>query len=139
MLVRFEENCDFSCELFLDESENSWLSWECCNSPRAFSAAEAERGSRNSASSAEAGSLGAPVGSGRTSIHRDGSTTVVDVGTIAAVPCRVGGECAAVQRSRSIPDVQSAPVPCTISFQHTVHEGSDGDAAANVHSSSILQ
>ena len=107
----------------------------CCNSPRASSAAEAERGSRNSAPSAEAGSLGA-VGSGRTSIHRDGSTSE-DVGTSDAVACRVGGECAAVQRSRSITDVQSDPVVCTISFQYTVHEGSA--AAFNEYSSSLLQ
>ena len=130
----------FSWRTNLDEREYFLVSWGCCNSPRASSAAaEAEQGSRSSAGagSAEAGSLGAPVGSGRTSIHRDGSLIVADVGTTKE--CRVGGESAAVQRSRSSNvDVHSAPEPCTISFQHTVHECSDA-VALNVHSSSILQ
>ena len=90
--------------------------WGCCNSPRASSAAaEAEQGSRSSAGagSAEAGSLGAPVGSGRTSIHRDGSTIAADVGTTAA--CRVGGECATVQRSRSPNNIHPAALKEAIS------------------------
>ena len=80
--------------------------------------AEAEQGSTKSAAvvgSVEAVSLDAIGVTRPVSIHSDGSTNVVDVGTIAA--CRVGGECAAVQRSRSIVDEQSRPLECTISFQ----------------------
>ena len=114
---------------------------QCCNSPRAFSApAEAVRGSRyRGAESPEAGSLGAPVVSGRTSVHRDGSTitgTVQDVGTTAG--CRVGSECAAVQRSRCTIDNHPAPFICTISLEYTAHEGGGG-ADVSSHSSPPLQ